>query len=119
MPHASHSTGVGRPLGAFHQSLVSRVRHAPHDAWALLGVRTIDPSESESSAKGIVCADGGGVSEELSRRRRRFSSPSFMLWWGLQLDRFEGRGVNVLFPVSVVTNDFIDGARTDFVTDSA
>jgi hypothetical protein len=89
MPHASHSTGVGRPFGAFHQSFVSRVRHAPHDACALLGVRTMDPSESESSAQGIVCADGGGVSERPSRRRRRFSSPSFMLWWALESDRLE------------------------------
>ena len=51
MPHASHSTGVGKPFGAFHHSLVSRVRHAPHDACVLLGVRTIEPSESESSAE--------------------------------------------------------------------
>lgn len=79
MPHASHSTGVGKPFGAFHHCLVSRVRQAPHDACALLGIRIIEPSESESSAEGAAYADRGGVFVP-SRRRRRFSSPSFMLF---------------------------------------
>lgn len=80
MPHASHSTGVGRPLGAFHHSLVSRVRHAPHDACALLGMRTIEPSESESSPECKACEAGGGVLELPNRRCLRFSSPSFVLY---------------------------------------
>lgn len=78
-PHASHSTGVAKPFGAFHQCFVSRVRHAPHDACALVGIRTIEPSESESSAAGTMCVDRGGVFEVPSKRRLRFSSPSFVL----------------------------------------
>jgi hypothetical protein len=79
MPHASHSTGVAKPFGAFHHSLVSRVRHAPHEACALLGVRTIEPSESESSADCTAFVDGGEVFEEPNRRCLRFSSSSFLL----------------------------------------
>jgi hypothetical protein len=80
MPHASHSTGVARPFGAFHHCLVSRDRQAPHDACALPGARTIEPSESESSAEGAAYADAGGVFDVPSRRRLRFSSPSFVLY---------------------------------------
>jgi len=80
IPHASHSTGVGKPFGAFHHCLVSRVRQAPHDECALLGARTIEPSESESSAEGMLCADSGGVFDVPSRRRLLFSSPSFVLF---------------------------------------
>ncbi len=83
MPHASHSTGVARPFGAFHHCLVSRVRQAPHDECALLGARTIEPSESESSAEGMLCAESGGVFDVPSRRSLRFSSPSFKLFWGV------------------------------------
>ena len=80
IPQASHNTGVGKPFGAFHHSLVSRVRHAPHDACALLGVRTIEPSESESSAECTAWVGGGGIFEEPRRRRLRFSSSSFLLF---------------------------------------
>ena len=81
IPQASHSTGVGKPFGAFHHSLVSRVRHAPHDACALLGVRTIEPSESESSADCTAwVGSSGGAFEEPRRRRLRFSSSSFLLF---------------------------------------
>ena len=88
MPHASHKTGVGKPFGAFHHCLVSRVRQAPHDACALLGVRTIEPSESESSAEGAAYADGGGVFVP-SRRRLRLSSLSFLLFWSLKESQIE------------------------------
>jgi hypothetical protein len=90
MPHASHSTGVGKPFGAFHHSLVSRVRHAPHDACALLGVRTIEPSESESSADCTAFVDGGGDLEEPKRRCLRFSSSSFLLLF-VDYSQIEGK----------------------------
>src|SRR6266436_412066 len=80
IPHASHSTGVGKPFGAFHHCLVSRVRQAPHDDSALLGARTIELSESESSAKGMLCADSVGVFDVPTESRLRFSSPSFILF---------------------------------------
>jgi|SRR5712671_2835343 len=119
IPHASHSTGVGRPFGAFHHNLVSRVRHAPHDACALLGVRTIEPSESESSAEGTARADEEGVLELLRRDRLRFSSPSFMLCLVRQMGRKNKTDVDILFPMPVIAHDFIDRACANFVTDGA
>ena len=117
MPHASHKTGVANPFGAFHHCLVSRVRQAPHDACALLGMRTIEPSESESSAEGAAYADGGGIFVP-SRRRLRFSSLSLLLFWCFksQIEEREGKDGTVLFPVPVIPHDFIDRACANFVT---
>lgn len=86
VPQVSQRMLVGRPFGAFHHVLDSRVRQAPQ-LGVFEGCAIIDASSSEwptccpllASAKDLYCAlmGAGGGPAFFSLR---VSSPSFVLW---------------------------------------
>ncbi len=77
-PQLSQSTLVGRPLGAFHHTSDSRVRHAPQLTFRG-GSMTIEPSSSSGVGSRVVDSAFSSTPFARAIRIRTFSSPNFEL----------------------------------------